>query len=126
MIGSIDCMHWKLKNCPKAWKWQFTSDHKGVSTVILKAVASYDLWIWHAFFGLPGTLNDINVLDRSPVFDDIESGEVPHVHHSVNGHEYNLAYYLTDGIYLKWVVFVQSLRYPQGKGEIICNTTRIM
>jgi hypothetical protein len=32
-------------------------------TVILEAVATHDLWIWHAFFGLPGTLNDITVLD---------------------------------------------------------------
>jgi hypothetical protein len=31
-------------------------------------VASQDLWIWHAFFGMPESLNDINVLDRSPIF----------------------------------------------------------
>ena len=24
---------------------------------------SFDLWIWHAFFGLPGSNNDINVLE---------------------------------------------------------------
>jgi hypothetical protein len=33
-------------------------------TMILEAVASYDLWIWHAYFGLPGSCNDINVLER--------------------------------------------------------------
>ena len=37
-------------------------------TIILEVVASQDLWIWHAFFGLPGSLNDINVLDRSSIF----------------------------------------------------------
>jgi hypothetical protein len=31
-------------------------------TMILKAVASYDLWIWHAYFGMPDSYNDINVL----------------------------------------------------------------
>nr|VDC84987.1 unnamed protein product [Brassica oleracea] len=46
----------------------------GKPTIVLEAVASEDLWMWHAFFGLPGTLNDINVLDRSPVFDDIIQG----------------------------------------------------
>jgi len=29
-------------------------------TIILEAVASQDLWIWHAFFGMPRSLNDIN------------------------------------------------------------------
>ncbi|XP_024013935.1 uncharacterized protein LOC112088021 [Eutrema salsugineum] len=81
----------------------------------LEAVASYDLWIWHAFFGPPGTLNDINVLDRSPVFDDIIQGRAPKVNFSVNGTEYNLAYYLTDGIYPKWTAFVQSIPLPQGE-----------
>ncbi|GAA0175444.1 hypothetical protein LIER_28614 [Lithospermum erythrorhizon] len=45
IVGSIDCMHWQWKNCPKAWKRQFTSGQKGTTTVILEAVASYDLWI---------------------------------------------------------------------------------
>uniref|UniRef100_A0A0D3CXB9 DDE Tnp4 domain-containing protein n=1 Tax=Brassica oleracea var. oleracea TaxID=109376 RepID=A0A0D3CXB9_BRAOL len=44
-----------------------------------------------------GTLNDINVLDRSPVFDDIINGRAPQMNFSFNGSEYNLAYYLTDG-----------------------------
>ncbi|KAL3645413.1 hypothetical protein CASFOL_010593 [Castilleja foliolosa] len=117
MIGSIDCMHWQWKNCPKAWQGQFTSGHKGTTTVILEAVASYDLWIWHAFFGLPGSLNDINVLDRSPVFDDVESGEAPSVNFTVNRRQYNLAYYLADGIYPKWPVFVQSIQMPQGNKQ---------
>jgi hypothetical protein len=36
--------------------------------MILEVVASQDLWIWHAFFGLPGSLDDINVLNRSSLF----------------------------------------------------------
>ncbi|XP_010428466.1 PREDICTED: uncharacterized protein LOC104713084 isoform X2 [Camelina sativa] len=70
MIGSIDCMHWEWKNCPTAWKGQYTRG-SGKPTIVLEAVASQDLWIWHAFFGPPGILNDINVLDRSPVFYDV-------------------------------------------------------
>uniref|UniRef100_A0A0D3DL26 Myb-like domain-containing protein n=1 Tax=Brassica oleracea var. oleracea TaxID=109376 RepID=A0A0D3DL26_BRAOL len=45
--------------------------------------------------GFPGmigsidcTLNDINVLDRSPVFDDILQGRAPKVKFKVNGHNY--------------------------------------
>ncbi|XP_024004407.1 putative nuclease HARBI1 [Eutrema salsugineum] len=114
MIGSIDCMHWEWKNCPTAWKGQYTRG-SGKPTIVLEAVASYDLWIWHAFFGPPGTLNDINVLDRSPVFDDVLQGRAPKVSYWVNGRQYRLAYYLTDGIYPKWTAFVQSIPSPQGE-----------
>jgi len=50
MLGSVDCMHWEWQNCPVAWKGQFTRGDYGVSTIMLEAVASADLWIWHAFF----------------------------------------------------------------------------
>uniref|UniRef100_A0A0D3DUD3 DDE Tnp4 domain-containing protein n=1 Tax=Brassica oleracea var. oleracea TaxID=109376 RepID=A0A0D3DUD3_BRAOL len=109
---SIDCMHWEWKNCPTAWKGQY-SRGSGKPTIVLEAVASYDLWIWHAFLGPPGTLNDINVLDRSPVFDDIINSRAPQVNFSVNGREYDMAYYLTDGIYPKWATFIQSIPIPQ-------------
>ncbi|XP_010462584.1 PREDICTED: uncharacterized protein LOC104743171 [Camelina sativa] len=112
MIGSIDCMHWEWKNCPTAWKGQY-SRGSGKPTIVLEAVASQDLWIWHAFFGPPGTLNDINVLDRSPVFDDILEGRAPRVDYFVNGRHYNMAYYLTDGIYPRWATFIQSISLPQ-------------
>ncbi|XP_010445969.1 PREDICTED: uncharacterized protein LOC104728722 [Camelina sativa] len=75
MVGSTDCMQWEWKNCLTAWKGQY-SRGSGKPTIVLEAVASQDLWIWHAFFGPPGTLNDINVLDRSPVFDHILGAEV--------------------------------------------------
>ena len=71
MLGNIDCMHWQWKNSPKAWKGMFVSGHKGVPTIFLESVASSDPWIWHAFFGVAGFNNDINVLDRSPVFDEV-------------------------------------------------------
>ena len=62
MMGSIDCMHWKWKNCPKARKGMLMSGDKGVPTIFLEVVASSDLWIWHAFFEVAGSNNDINML----------------------------------------------------------------
>jgi hypothetical protein len=44
---------------------------QGVSTIMLEAAASHDLWIWHAFFGVPGSNNDINVLSVTVVYKHI-------------------------------------------------------
>ncbi|XP_024006809.1 uncharacterized protein LOC112083371 [Eutrema salsugineum] len=51
MIGSIDCMHWEWKNCPTAWRGQYTRG-SGKPTIVLKAVASQDLWICTRFLDL--------------------------------------------------------------------------
>uniref|UniRef100_A0A0D3BZX8 Nuclease HARBI1 n=1 Tax=Brassica oleracea var. oleracea TaxID=109376 RepID=A0A0D3BZX8_BRAOL len=69
-----------------------------------------------------GTLNDINVLDQSPVFDDILQGRAPKVKFKVNNHTYRMAYYLTDGIYPNWTTFIQSIKLPQGpKAELFAE-----
>ncbi|XP_015938764.1 glutathione S-transferase T2-like [Arachis duranensis] len=43
MLGSIDCMHWQWKNCPKAWKCMYMDGYRGVATIVLEIVASSDL-----------------------------------------------------------------------------------
>ncbi|TVU33332.1 hypothetical protein EJB05_25142, partial [Eragrostis curvula] len=111
MLGSIDCMHWEWKNCPTGWKGQFTGRGKKPS-MILEAVASHDLWIWHAYFGMPGSNNDINVLHRSPVFSSYLRGRSTPVEFAVNGRTYNMGYYLADGIYPDWAAFVKTIRHP--------------
>ena len=56
---------------------------------------------------------------RSPVFDDIINGRAPQVNFLVNGREYHLAYYLTNGIYPKWATFIQSIPIPQGPKAVL-------
>jgi hypothetical protein len=88
-------------------------------TVVLGAVASQDLWIWHYFFGLPGTLNDINVLHRSHLFKKLFAGDAPACNYKFMGHEYSMGYYLADGIYPEWATFVKSIKDPQTEIERI-------
>lgn len=64
MFASLDCMHYEWKNCPMAWQGDF-GDSKGKKSIILEAIVDKGLHIWHAFFGLSGSNNNINVLDRS-------------------------------------------------------------
>ncbi|KAK1616053.1 hypothetical protein QYE76_021570 [Lolium multiflorum] len=42
-------------------------------------------------------------------------GEAPIVNFTVNGHEYNYGYYLADGIYPSWPVFMKGVTLPQSE-----------
>jgi hypothetical protein len=114
MIGSIDCMHWQWKNCPFGWQGAYSGHEKG-RTVILEAVISQDLWIWHSFFGMAGSNNDINVLHRSPVFNRLMQGKAPRVSYEINGNAYDKPYYLADGIYPDWATLVKTVRNPNSE-----------
>jgi hypothetical protein len=80
--------------------------------MILAAVVTYDLWIWYAYFGMPSSCNDINVLQRSPVFSPYLRDYVAPVGFMVNGNSYDMGYFLADGIYPEWPAFVKTIRNP--------------
>ena len=99
MLGSIDCMHWAWSNCPNAWKGQHTRGDHGYPTIMLEAVASYDMWIWHAYIGVAGSNNALNVLNASPLFKSLLTDTAPQVLYEVGDVDYERGYYLADGIY---------------------------
>ena len=90
----------------------------------MEVVASYDLWIWHAFFGIPRSHNDINMLDHSFIFTKLAQGRAPPVNYSINGHDYTMGYYLADGIYPSWSTFVKTIPSPQGRKNSLFATTQ--
>jgi hypothetical protein len=134
MVGSLDCMHWAWKNCPIAWQGAFKGKEK-CPTIILEASCTQDLRIWHFFFGMPGSNNDLNVLDRcrklskqfnilservlfrSPLFQKTINGTAPSISYTINGNEYENGYYLADGIYPDWSVFMKTISQPRGRKE---------
>ena len=111
MFGSLDCMHYEWKNCPVAWQGDF-GDRKDKKSIILEAVADQSLHIWHIYFGLPGSNNDLNVLDQSLLIHDLLTSAVCDMTFEVNGQVYNRYYLLADGIYPQWSCFVQSIHNP--------------
>ncbi|WVZ98054.1 LOW QUALITY PROTEIN: hypothetical protein U9M48_043537 [Paspalum notatum var. saurae] len=101
MLGSLDCMYWVWESCPSGWRGQYIG-HQDEPTMILEAIAGPDKRIWNCNFGFPGSLNDINVLHRSPLFDDLISGSAPNVEFTVN-----------DGIYPEWAILVKGIPLPR-------------
>ncbi|KAI5317526.1 hypothetical protein L3X38_037233 [Prunus dulcis] len=121
MIGSIDCMHWQWKNCSTAWQGDYRN-RKGQKNIILEAVAGFDTWVWHVFFGVAGSQNDLNVLGQSPVFNDVLRGQGPNITYQVNNTVYQTGYYLADGIYPRWTTFVKSISNPRSQKQKLFAT----
>ena len=67
------------------------------------------------FFCWPVSLNDINVVQQSPLMNKIAKGQTHPVEFVANGHTYNYGYYLADGIYPRWQTFFKPVHKPQGK-----------
>lgn len=78
--------------------------------VALEAVADGELWIWAVIFGQPGSLNYLNVLECSKIVEKILKGELlPDFTYTVKGKKRKLCYYLVDGIYQKWCIFIDNI-----------------
>ncbi|CAL9029958.1 unnamed protein product [Prunus brigantina] len=90
--------------------------------IILEAVAGFDTWVWHAFFGVAGAQNDLNVLGQSPVFNDVLRGQGPNITYQVNNTVYQTGYYLADGIYPRWTTFVKSIPNPRSQKQKLFAT----
>ncbi|GFH50675.1 hypothetical protein CTEN210_07151 [Chaetoceros tenuissimus] len=74
IIGGLDCSHMHWDKCPTGLQGQFKGKEKK-PTIVLEGIADYNLWIWHAQVGYPGTLNDINILQTSVLINRLLSNE---------------------------------------------------
>ncbi|XP_026399365.1 uncharacterized protein LOC113295230 [Papaver somniferum] len=95
--------------------------YKSIPTVVLQAVASYDKWIWHSYFGLGGQNNDCNVLHASGLFDRELNGVAPPCHYQINERNYNTGYYLGDGAYPMYGCRVQAYKPAANNAQSLFN-----
>jgi len=80
---------------------------------VMETICDEDLYIHHFFFGAPGSLNDLNVLDISPLSSDVCARVwPPSCPFSINGRPRIIPYYLVDGIYPKYPFFVAPYPIP--------------
>lgn len=116
-VGSWDCQHWQWKNCPVQLAGQCKGKEKK-PTIVLEAICDGELWIWACNYGNPGSMNDINILDASSIVEKVLNGELlPDFQFKVNGKPYSMLYYLVDGIYPNWAMFIDTIAEAINKKE---------
>ena len=114
-LGSLDCTHMYWANCPTALKGQYAGKDK-IPTVVLEAVSDFDLWIWFASVGYPGSNSDTVIWDKSPLHKALVSNELADLDfdYEVGDEKYSLLYFLVDEIYPAIARFVQGFQEPIG------------
>ena len=122
MIGSLDCMHTYWNKCPVAWQGSYKKGTKDLPSIVLEAACDHHMWFWHASYGYAGTLNDINILNLSPLMEGFVNGSFEELENYVTpyklaGEEFHILYFLVDGIYPSYSRFVKSIREPVGSEE---------
>ena len=107
-LGSIDFQDWPWKNRPVAWAGQFKGKSKK-PMILMEAICDGELRFWHTSVGHPGSMNDLNVADKSQTMQRTLSGEFPpRIPYTINGNVQDVPYYLADGMYPSWALFVKS------------------
>ena len=115
MFGSWDCKHFVWNRCPMRWQGQYQGHSEGGKrTLILEAVTDHRRYMWYANFGDAGSLNDINVLDRSSIVGAMIDGSLDTTAppYDINGTRRDWMYFLADGIYPDWAIFVKTFSDP--------------
>jgi Plant transposon protein len=97
------------------------------STIVLEAIADYQLWFWHAAFGFAGSLNDLNILNLSPFLTGLIDGtelEKEVTLCEISEESFDQLFVLVDGIYPQYSKFIhpwlQATNYRKGGQVASC------
>eukprot|EP00168_Porphyra_purpurea_P007993 TRINITY_DN20035_c0_g1_i1.p1 TRINITY_DN20035_c0_g1~~TRINITY_DN20035_c0_g1_i1.p1 ORF type:complete len:177 (-),score=23.29 TRINITY_DN20035_c0_g1_i1:437-967(-) len=112
-MGSLNCCHWEWNLCPTGMAGAYQS-RKGKRGIVVEAVCDEDLWVWHLFAGAPGSLNDISVMNQSPLYLDITGGRWPPRNHpyTVSGGTRHSPYLLVHGIHPRFSLLIPAHPKP--------------
>lgn len=92
-----------------AWPSWPNLPSEGRRSVTVETGCDKNLYIWHVLIGCQGSHNDINVLRQSPLLHDVMSGAWPpdRFEYVLSGRSRRLLYYLADGTYPQYLIFVR-------------------
>lgn len=118
LIACWDCKHFQWKNCPIGLAGQFSGKER-TPTLVLEAICDPDLFIYYSYFGSPGSLNDLNILSQSTIRRallsrdfDLKTNE-----YVINRNPRDWLYFLVDGIYPPWAIFMSTIGEPLNEQE---------
>lgn len=79
---------------------------------MLEAVSDAELRVWGLNVGNPVSMIDLSILDVLSIVDPTLTGKImPDFSYEVNRRVCGVCFYLVEGIYLKWPMFVTA--YPR-------------
>jgi Plant transposon protein len=100
----LDCKHTYWKNSPVGWQQSYKGKEAG-PTIVLEAICDYKLWFWHTLYGYAGAMNDLNILNLSPFFDTVATGnfekleqEAKVVPYKIDNQQFTKIFVLVNGI----------------------------
>ena len=109
-IGAVDCAGWQWEACPVGWQGIYKGKDKK-PTMRMEVLCDDSLRIWSLNFGVPGARNNVTIMDHSPLFRAIRNGKWPSVRPRlcIAGHQLKRFYFLVDGIYPRFSIFLLPL-----------------
>ena len=106
-FDSWDCRHYLWKNCPQRLASQL-KDKRG-KRIIMEVICDH-LYVWYFNWVEPGSLNDLNILNRSSIVSNILANtfSLKVNRWTINGVTRDWLYFLVDGMYPKSSTFIKS------------------
>ena len=84
--------------------------------------------IFGTLFEEPRSLNDLNIQKKSTIIGSILNGMMElclpqELHYSINGSVWSYLYFLVDGIYPKWPIFISTVSdaFPGSKDKMFAT-----
>jgi hypothetical protein len=94
---------------------------EGRPTLVVEALADFNLFAWHAVFGYSGMLNDLSIWDSSYLLQSLCDVTFSDLDFSftIGGEVFHHLWMLVDGIYPSLAGFIKLISAPIGKDEAL-------